>query len=133
MKLTEKLLLVFTALLIGAGVFCYTFNRDIYCSVGNMNPVKGYAEFVNSLSNEDFILSKYEGWSSSTSWVLRDLYQFLTEEAAELNAASLVFTQAVIALSYYYSFACIPFVILWFTGVHRRRRKVEVLCDAKHH
>lgn len=133
MKLPEKLLLLVTVVIIGAGVFCYARNRDIYCSVENMNPVTGYAEFVTNLSNEDFILAQYEEWADSTSWVLNGLYQFLTEEAAELNAASLVFTQAVIALSYYYSFACTPFIILCFVRVHQRRKEVEVLRGAEYH
>lgn len=133
MKLTEKLLLVVTVVIIGAGVFCYALNLDIYRSVENMNPATGYAEFVTNLSNEDFILSHYEGWQNSQSWILRDLYQFLTEEAAELNTVSLVFTQAVIAFAYYYSFACVPFIIFLAVRVRRHRKEVGVSRDAEHH
>lgn len=132
MKLSEKLLLLVTAVIIGAGVLCYTFNLDIYRSVENMNPIKGYAEFVNSLTDEEFVLSHYENWKGSSSWVLGDLHQFLTEESTELNTFSLLFTQAVITLAFYYGMACIPFIIVCFIRIRQRSKKGSELRNAGH-
>lgn len=125
MRLAEKILLLVTLVILGAGTLCYTMNLDIYRSVENMNPAGGYAEFVNKLGDEDFVVSNCSSWADSHSWVLRDLYNFLTNEDAELNAAAFVLTQAVVVFAFYYSFACIPFTIITFVLMRKRRKEVR--------
>ena len=125
MRLAEKILLLVTLVILGAGTLCYTMNLDIYRSVENMNPAGGYAEFVNKLGDEDFVVSNCSSWADSQSWVLRDLYNFLTNEDAELNAAAFVLTQAVVVFAFYYSFACIQFIIITFVLMRKRRKEVR--------
>lgn len=120
MKLVEKLLLLFTVLVFSAGAVCVACNRDIYREVDNMHPAKGYADFVSKLSDEDFVLTRYKGWKDSSSWVLQDLYRYLTAESVELNTFSLLFTQAVITFAFYYTCACVPFLVLIFVRVRQR-------------
>lgn len=124
MRLAEKILLLVALVILGAGTLCYTLNLDIYRSVENMNPAGGYAEFVNKLGDEDFVVSNCSSWADSQSWVLRDLYNFLTNEDAELNAA-FVLTHAVVVFALYYSFACIPFIIITFVLMRKRRKEVR--------
>ena len=125
MRLAEKILLLVTLVILGAGTLCYAMNLDIYRSVENMNPAGGYAEFVNKLGDEDFVVSNCSSWADSQSWVLRDLYNFLTNEDAELNAAAFILTQAVVVFAFYYSFACIPFIIITFVLMRKRRKEVR--------
>ena len=117
MRLTEKVLLSLTLLILLAGAIFYAFNMDVYREVDNMHPARGYAEFVGKLSDEEFVLSNCE------SWVLRSLHHFLTTKGAELDTFALLFTQAVITFAFYYSFACTPFVILCFVRVYQRRKE----------
>lgn len=124
MRLAEKILPLVTLVILGAGTLCYTMNLDIYRSVENMNPAGGYAEFVNKLGDEEFVVSNCSSWEDSQSWILRDLYNFLTNEDAELNAA-FVLTQAVVTFAFYYSFACIPFIIITFVLMRKRRKEVR--------
>lgn len=121
MTLSEKLLCGFTAVILGVGIWCFTCNQDIYREVGNAHPARGYAEFVNQLSNEEFVLVRFERWEQSNSWVLNDLHNFLTGKDAALHTTSLVLTQAVITFTFYYCFACIPFILL--TGVRAYQRQ----------
>ena len=100
MRLAEKILPLVTLVILGAGTLCYTMNLDIYRSVENMNPAGGYAEFVNKLGDEEFVVSNCSSWEDSQSWILRDLYNFLTNEDAELNAAAFVLTQAVVTFDF---------------------------------
>lgn len=123
MRLTEKVLLSLTLLILLAGAVFYAFNMDVYREVDNMHPARGYAEFVGKLSDEEFVLSNCESWSDSNSWVLRSLHHFLTTKGAELDTFALLFTQAVITFAFYYSFACTPFVILCFVRVYQRRKE----------
>lgn len=125
MRLAEKILPLVTLVILGAGTLCYTMNLDIYRSIENMNPAGGYAEFVNKLGDEEFVVSNCSSWEDSQSWILRDLYNFLTNEDAELNAAAFVLTQAVVTFAFYYSFACIPFIIITFVLMRKRRKEVR--------
>lgn len=124
MKPLEKVLLALSVLIVCAGAICLALNQDIYREVGNAHPAKGYAEFVGKLSDEEFVLSRYERWEDSDSWVLRDLHRFLTVKDAELGSA-LILTQAVISFAFYYSFACIPLVLVMAIRTVQRRRGKE--------
>lgn len=123
MKRAEKILLLVTAIVLFTGSICYAMNLDVYRAVDNMHPVHGYAEFVDSLSDEDFVLDNCDKWSASQSWVLRDLYNFLTIEDAQLNTLVFASTQAAVTFSFYYSFACVPFIVITLVRVHQRRKK----------
>lgn len=123
MRLSEKVLLSLTVLIILVGAAFYGFNMDVYREVDNMHPAHGYADFVGKLSDEEFVLSHCDSWGNSDSWVLRSLHHFLTTEGAELNTFALLFTQSVITFAFYYSFACIPFVVLCFVRVYQRRKE----------
>ena len=100
---------------------CYLANYDIYSAVGNYWPVSGFSDFTRSLSNEEFVLSNCTGWKTSPSWVLRDLYQFLTVKEAALNTVAFMVTQAIIAFAFFYALACLPFAALLAFLKYKRR------------
>lgn len=122
MRLLEKLLLLFSVLIICEGAICLVWNQDIYKSVEIAHPAKGYAEFVTKLTDSEFIMDNYAQWEDSNSWVLNGLYAYLTTDGATLNTFSLLFTQAVITFAFYYSFACIPFIILMIMRMYQNKR-----------
>lgn len=128
MKRCELALLAISAILLCAGAICFFYNLDIYRAVENTHPAKGFTEFVSQLSDDEFVLRQAPQWENSSSWVLRDLHQFLTDETVPFNSFSLLFTQSVITFAYYYGFACLPFLILVCVRMWQRsREKKEVL------
>ena len=122
MRLSEKWFLAVSLVLLLIGAWCYASNIDIYIEVDNMHPVRGYADFIHNISDAEYAQEHYVEWGESNSWVLQSLYTFLTVQDAQLDSFTVLITQALIVLAYYYFFACVPFVLLVILRVHQRRQ-----------
>lgn len=112
MSRREKWFLLISGIIVGFGAIFYLWNIDVYRCVGNYSPVYGYADFVNRLSDLDFVLANVESWATSSSWVLQSLYAYLTVEGAEFGSFDILYTQMVITLTFYYLWVALLAIII---------------------